>query len=80
VNVVAPDKHTNKTFTKALGRAIHRPTVFPVPGFAISLLYGEMGSTVTNGTNPDPGKLQQLGYRFSHPDLEAALRDEVEGK
>jgi uncharacterized protein (TIGR01777 family) len=80
VNVVAPDKHTNKTFTKALGRAIHRPTVFPVPGFAISLLYGEMGSTVTNGANPDPGKLQQLGYRFSHPDLAAALRDEVEGK
>lgn len=79
VNVVAPDKQTNKTFTKALGRAIHRPTAFPVPGFAISLLYGEMGSTVTSGSNPDPGKLQQLGYRFSHPDLEAALRDEVEG-
>jgi uncharacterized protein (TIGR01777 family) len=77
VNVVAPDKQTNKSFTKALGRAIHRPTVFPVPGFAISLLYGEMGSTVTDGSNPDPGKLQQLGYRFSHPDLEPALRDEV---
>jgi uncharacterized protein (TIGR01777 family) len=80
VNVVAPDKQTNKSFTKALGRAIHRPTVFPVPGIAISLLYGEMGSTVTDGANPDPGKLQQLGYRFSHPDLEAALRDEVGGK
>jgi uncharacterized protein (TIGR01777 family) len=80
VNVVAPDKQTNKSFTKALGRAIHRPTVFPVPGLAISLLYGEMGSTVTEGSNPDPGKLQQLGYRFSHPDLEAALRDEVGGK
>ncbi|MFL5840492.1 MAG: TIGR01777 family oxidoreductase [Thermoleophilaceae bacterium] len=77
VNVVAPDKQTNKTFTKALGRAIHRPTVFPVPGFAISLLYGEMGSTVTEGSNPDPSKLEGLGFRFTRPQLDAALRDEI---
>jgi uncharacterized protein len=77
VNVVAPDRHTNKTFTKELGRAIHRPTVFPIPGLAISLLYGEMGSTVTEGSNPDPSKLQELGYQFKQPQLEDALRDEV---
>jgi uncharacterized protein (TIGR01777 family) len=77
VNLVAPDKQTNKTFTKALGRAIHRPTVFPVPGFAISLLYGEMGSTVTEGSNPDPSKLQDLGYKFKQPQLDDALRNEV---
>jgi uncharacterized protein (TIGR01777 family) len=77
VNVVAPDKQTNKSFTKALGRAIHRPTVFPVPGFAISLLYGEMGSTVTDGSNPDPAKLEGLGFQFSRPRLDDALRDEV---
>jgi uncharacterized protein (TIGR01777 family) len=77
VNVVAPDKQTNKTFTKALGHAIHRPTVFPVPGFAISLLYGEMGSTVTEGSNPDPSKLEGLGFHFTRPRLDAALRDEV---
>jgi uncharacterized protein (TIGR01777 family) len=77
VNVVAPDKQTNKTFTKALGRAIHRPTIFPIPGFAMSLLYGEMGSTVTQGSNPDPSKLTGLGYEFRRPKLEDALRDEV---
>lgn len=77
VNLVAPDEHTNKTFTKALGRAIHRPTVFPVPGAAIKLLYGEMGSTVTTGSNPDPAKLQSLGYEFKHPKLESALRTEL---
>ena len=77
VNVVAPDKQTNKTFTKTLGKAIHRPTVFPVPSFAIKMLYGEMGSTVTEGSNPDPAKLEQLGYRFDHPNLEDALRAEV---
>jgi uncharacterized protein (TIGR01777 family) len=77
INVVAPDKQTNKTFTKALGRAIHRPTAFPVPSFAIKMLYGEMGTTVTEGSNPDPAKLQGLGYSFKYPELEDALRDEV---
>jgi uncharacterized protein (TIGR01777 family) len=77
VNVVAPDKQTNKTFTKALGKAIKRPTVFPVPSFAIKMLYGEMGSTVTEGSNPDPAKLEQLGYRYDNPGLEEALRAEL---
>jgi uncharacterized protein (TIGR01777 family) len=77
VNLVAPDKHTNKTFTKTLGQAIHRPTVFPIPSLAIKMLYGEMGSTVTEGSNPDPAKLEQLGYRYDHPNLEDALRSEL---
>ena len=77
VNVVAPDKQTNKTFTKTLGRVIKRPTVFPVPSFAIKILYGEMGSTVTEGSNPDPAKLEQLGYRYDYPRLEEALRREL---
>src|SRR3954463_11170540 len=76
VNVVAPDKQTNKTFTKTLGKAINRPTVFPVPSLAIKMLYGEMGSTVLEGSNPDPAKLEQLGYRFHNPRLEDALRSE----
>jgi uncharacterized protein (TIGR01777 family) len=77
VNVVAPDKHTNKTFTKALGRVIKRPTVFPVPSLAMKLLDGEMGSTVTEGSNPDPAKLEQLGYTFGRPRLEDALRSQL---
>src|SRR3954471_25001560 len=77
VNVVAPDKQTNKTFTKTLGKAINRPTVFPVPSLAIKMLYGEMGSTVLEGSNPDPAKLEQLGYRFHNPRLEEALRSEL---
>jgi uncharacterized protein (TIGR01777 family) len=77
VNVVAPDKHTNKTFTKALGKAIKRPTFFPVPSFAIKMLYGEMGSTVTEGSNPDPSKLERLGFSYDKPRLEDALRSEL---
>lgn len=76
-NVAAPDRHTNKTFTKALGRAIRRPTVVPVPTFAMKLLYGEMAQTVTEGSNPDPSKLQRLGFVHLHPDLDEALRIET---
>jgi uncharacterized protein len=79
VNVVAPDKHTNKTFTKALGKAIHRPTVVPVPELAIKLLYGEMGSTVTEGSNPDPAKLLGLGYTFKRGQLDESLRAQLAG-
>ena len=74
VNVVAPDKRTNATFTKALGRVLHRPTVMPVPAFAMKALYGEMSETVLDGSNPDPSKLLSLGYRFQHPELDQALR------
>lgn len=77
VNVVAPEKHTNKTFTKVLGKVIKRPTVFPVPSSAIKMLYGEMGSTVLEGSNPDSAKLEQLGYRYDNPRLEDALRSEL---
>jgi uncharacterized protein len=78
VNLVAPDKQTNKTFTKALGKAIRRPTVFPIPELAMKVLYGEMGSTVTQGSNPDPAKLEGLGYRFSQPRLDDALRSQLD--
>jgi uncharacterized protein len=78
VNLVSPEEHTNKSFTKVLGRAIRRPTVFPVPSFAIKMLYGEMGTTVTEGSNPDPTKLQQLGYTFNQPHLEDALRSQLD--
>jgi uncharacterized protein (TIGR01777 family) len=78
VNVVAPDKQTNKTFTKALGKAIRRPTVFPIPELAMKVLYGEMGSTVTQGSNPDPAKLERLGYRFNQPQLDDALSSQLD--
>jgi uncharacterized protein (TIGR01777 family) len=77
VNLVAPEKHTNKTFTKVLGKAIRRPTVLPVPSLAIKMLFGEMGSTVTEGSNPDPAKLERLGYTFNRPRLKDALRSQL---
>jgi uncharacterized protein (TIGR01777 family) len=75
INVTAPNPVTNAQLSTVLGRVLHRPAVLPVPGFAVKLLYGEMAEIVTTGQRARPAKLQQLGYRFAHPELEEALRD-----
>jgi uncharacterized protein len=73
LNVTAPEPVTNKSFSKALGRALHRPALLPVPGFAIKLLYGEMATIVTTGVRAAPKRLLELGYRFKKADLDEAL-------
>jgi hypothetical protein len=75
VNVTAPNPVTNAELSHALGRALGRPAFLPVPGFAVKLLYGEMSEMVTTGQRVVPARLQSLGYRFQHPDVEPALRD-----
>jgi uncharacterized protein len=75
INVTAPNPATNAQLSTVLGRVLHRPAVLPVPGFAIKLLYGEMAEIVTTGQRARPARLQELGYRFAHPELEEALRD-----
>jgi uncharacterized protein (TIGR01777 family) len=75
INASAPEPVTNKAFAKALGRAIHRPAVAPVPGFTIKLLYGAMSQIVLDGVRMVPGRAAELGYEFEHPDLDEALRD-----
>lgn len=75
VNASAPEPVTNKDFSKALGSALHRPAVAPVPGFTIKLMYGEMSQIVLTGVRMVPGRVPELGYAFAQPDLDAALRD-----
>jgi uncharacterized protein len=75
VNVTAPNPVTNTELSHALGRALGRPAVLPVPGVAITLLYGEMAEMVTAGQRAVPARLRELGYGFRHPDVEPALRD-----
>ena len=77
VNATAPEPVSNKTFSKALGRALHRPAIAPVPAFAIQLLYGDMSEIVTKGQNAVPARTLELGYRHAHPDLDEALRSAV---
>ena len=73
VNATAPQPVTNREFSKALGRALHRPAVAPVPAFALRMLYGDMAEIVTEGQRAVPARAQELGYDFRHPDLDAAL-------
>jgi NAD dependent epimerase/dehydratase family enzyme len=65
---------TNKEFSRALGRALHRPAVAPIPGFAIRLLYGDMAEIVTEGQRAVPRRTLELGYTFKYTDLDAALK------
>jgi uncharacterized protein (TIGR01777 family) len=73
VNASAPEPVTNKEFSKALGRALHRPAFAPVPAFALRALYGEMAEIVTTGQRAIPKRATELGYAFLHPDLDEAL-------
>lgn len=75
VNGSAPEPVTNKEFSKALGGALHRPALAPVPGITIKLMYGEMSQIVLTGVRMVPGRVPELGYSFTHPDLDEALRD-----
>ncbi len=74
VNLTAPNPATNGELSKALGKVLKRPAVAPVPEFAIKLLYGEMAQIVVTGANVVPKRLQELGFGFTHPELEPALR------
>jgi len=74
VNGTAPEPVTNREFSHALGHALHRPSLLPVPGIALGLLYGEMAEIVTTGARVMPAKALVLGYEFRHPELNEALR------
>ncbi|WP_028066291.1 TIGR01777 family oxidoreductase [Solirubrobacter soli] len=76
-NATAPEPVTNKTFSKALGRALHRPAVAPIPGAAIRLLYGDMAEIVTKGQRVVPKRALELGYTYQHADLDEALEAAV---
>lgn len=75
VNLSAPEPATNKDFSRALGRALHRPAIAPVPALALKVLYGDMAIIVTTGQRAVPKRLEEAGYVFRRPDLEDALRD-----
>ena len=75
INLTAPEPATNTELSKALGRALRRPAVAPVPALAVKALYGQMAEIVITGQRAVPARLTELGYDFKQRDLEAALRD-----
>lgn len=75
VNLVAPGIVTMKQFAAALGRALHRPAVFPLPGAALKLLLGEFAEVVLEGQHAVPRKLLDSGFPFRFRELDEALHD-----
>jgi len=74
VNLVSPSPATNAQFVKALGRALHRPTVFPLPAVAVKTLFGEMGdAALLQGQRALPARLLEAGFTFDYAELDAAF-------
>jgi uncharacterized protein (TIGR01777 family) len=78
VNLVGPEPVRNDEFTKVLASVLHRPALFPVPRFAMQLVFGEMAdNTIFASQRVVPKKLAGAGFEFRHPRLEQALRAEL---
>lgn len=73
VNLTAPEPVTNAAFTSALGRVLHRPTPWRIPGFALRAVLGGFAGEVLGGQRAVPAVLQGEGFRFLHPDVTTAL-------
>jgi uncharacterized protein len=74
INVVSPQPLPNAEFTKALAKAMHRPSIFPAPAFALRLVLGEMADALLlSSQRVVPQAIEKLGYRFLHPDLNSGL-------
>jgi len=74
VNLVSPSPATNAQFVKALGRTLHRPTVFPLPAVAVKTLFGEMGdAALLQGQRALPARLLEAGFTFRYSELNAAF-------
>ncbi len=75
LNGVAPKPVTNAGFTRALAAAVHRPAIFPVPAFALRLLFGEMSEVLLASQRALPQAAERAGFRFRYPELAPALAD-----
>lgn len=77
-NLTAPGAVTNAEFTRGIGLAISRPTIFPLPAFMVKLLFGEMGDRLLlQGQHVVPARLLQAGFVFDYPALKDALTESL---
>jgi NAD dependent epimerase/dehydratase family enzyme len=67
-------------FSKTLGRVLHRPAIFPVPGFVLKLLLGEISTILLTGQRPIPKRAMEAGFELRYPNLEPALHELLDGK
>lgn len=79
INGTAPNPVTNKAFSKALGAALNRPALIPMPAFVLKLMMGEMAEELLlSGQRVVPAKLTRSGFEFKYPQLDDALRDIIQ--
>jgi uncharacterized protein (TIGR01777 family) len=74
-NGTAPLPVLMKDFARSLGKVLHRPSALPVPRPMLRLTLGEVADVLVTGQRVLPSRAQELGFRFEHPEIEAALRD-----
>jgi len=74
-NLAAPRPLTNRDFSHALGKALHRPSFAPAPGFALRTVLGEMADMLLYGQRAVPHRLLEMGYAFRYPEALPALRN-----
>jgi uncharacterized protein (TIGR01777 family) len=77
LNGTAPNPVTNKEFSKALGRALHRPSFMRVPKFMLRVRFGQVAELITTGQRVVPRKALALGFKFKFEDVDSALKDAV---
>lgn len=76
-NLVSPTPTTNKGLTKALGKYLHRPTIFPVPEFMLKLIFSEGAKILTDGQSVVPKKLLDNNFKFKYENIEQAIENLV---
>jgi uncharacterized protein (TIGR01777 family) len=74
INAVAPEPVTNRQLSRALGHALHRPSLMPVPGVALRIGVGELAEALLAGQRVIPAQALALGYHFRYPDIDQAFR------
>jgi len=78
VNSVSPNPVTNEEFTKTLGDVLYRPTFLPLPEFAVSMVFGEMGDALLlASTKVLPKRLEDAGFHFKYPQLKPAIENAI---
>lgn len=74
-NGTAPAPVTNAEFSRALGRALHRPAIVPMPAFALRLILGEFADSVLTGQRAVPARAEEMGYTFTYRTVGPALQN-----
>ncbi|HEX4138686.1 MAG TPA: TIGR01777 family oxidoreductase [Bryobacteraceae bacterium] len=74
-NAASPNPVTNAEFTRAMGKALHRPTLFPAPPFALKIAFGELAQHMLDSARVIPEAALKAGFRFQYPEVGPALRN-----